>query len=144
MNNICQEDVSSRPLSSIFVLSRPIVFQIQNVKSDKCRRCICYHSNDYVASEKPLQKSQSDITVIWVRDWFKWVDLFKISSLMSQFSTNKRIFSEFCYLRFSIIVDPQHHVSHSITTRSNNINSKQLSQSQVDPQVIKQFRCECL
>ena len=42
-------------------------------------------------SEKPPQKSNSDITVIWVSDWFKWLNLFKISSLMSEFSTNKSI-----------------------------------------------------
>ena len=48
----------------------------------------------------------------------------------------------FCLL-FSIIVDPQQ-VSDLITTQSNNINSKQLSLSQVDSSVIKQFRCECL
>ena len=52
-------------------------------------------------------------------------------------------FVVFCLL-FSIIVDPQQQISHSITTQSNNINSKQLSQSQVDSWVIKQFWCECL
>ena len=79
---------------------------------------------------------------MWVSDWFKWVDLFKIWGLMSQFSTNKRtlsVFVVFC-LQFSTIVDPQHQVSNSMTTQSNNINSKQLSQSQIDPSVIKLFR----
>ena len=52
-------------------------------------------------------------------------------------------FVVFCLL-FSIIVDPQNQVSNSITTQINNINSKQLSQSQVDPWVIKQFMCEYL
>ena len=47
-------------------------------------------------------------------------------------------------LLFSIIVDPQQQLSHSIITQSNNKNNKQLSQSQVDPSVMKQFRCECL
>ena len=49
-----------------------------------------------------------------------------------------------CCLLFSIIVDQQHEVSNSITAQSNNINSKQLSKSQVDPWVVKQFRWECL
>ena len=53
-------------------------------------------------SEKPSQKNNSDITVIWVSDWFKWVDLFKISSLMSQFSTNKRTLSVFCCFLFAV------------------------------------------
>ena len=39
-------------------------------------------------SEKRSQKKTSKITVIWVYDWFKWVDLFQIPSLMSCFSTN--------------------------------------------------------
>ena len=38
-------------------------------------------------------------------------------------------------LLFSIIVDLQHQASNSITTQSNNKNSKQLSQFQVDPSV---------
>ena len=88
-------------------------------------------------SEKPSQK-KSDITVIWVSDWLKWVNLFKISSLESQFSTNRRTLSVFCCFLFAIfnnyiIVDPLRQVCESITTQSNNINSKQLSQSQVDP-----------
>ena len=41
-------------------------------------------------TEKPSQKNNSDITNIWVSDWFKWLNLFKISSVMSEFSTNKR------------------------------------------------------
>ena len=53
-------------------------------------------------SEKPSQKNKSDITVIWVSDWFKWIDLFKISSLMSQFSTNKRTLSVFCCFLFAV------------------------------------------
>ena len=41
-------------------------------------------------TEKPSQKNNYDITVFRVTDWLKWLNLFKISSLMSQFSTNKR------------------------------------------------------
>ena len=41
-------------------------------------------------TEKLPQKNNSDITVFRVTDWLKWLNLFKISSLMSQFSTNKR------------------------------------------------------
>ena len=39
--------------------------------------------------EKPSEKNKSDITVIWFCNWFKWANLSKISTLMSQFSTNK-------------------------------------------------------
>ena len=97
-------------------------------------------------SEKHSQNNNSDITVIWVSDWFKWANLFKISSSMSQFSTNKRTLSVICCFLFAVfnICDPQHQVSNSITTQSNNRNSKPSSQSQVDPSGIKQFRCECL
>ena len=50
-------------------------------------------------SGKPSQKNKSDITVFWVSDWFKWVDLFKILSLMSKFSTNERTLSVFhCFM----------------------------------------------
>ena len=41
-------------------------------------------------TEKPSQKNNSDIKVFRVTDWLKWFNLFKISSLMSQFLTNKR------------------------------------------------------
>ena len=41
----------------------------------------CY--NNYMDKWKTFtQKNNSDITVIWVSDWFKWVDSLKISSLM--------------------------------------------------------------
>ena len=53
-------------------------------------------------SEKPSQKNKSDITVIWVSDWLKWVDLLKISSLMSQFSTDERTLSMFCCFLFAV------------------------------------------
>ena len=59
-------------------------------------------------SEKPSQKSNPDITVIWVSDWFKWVDLFKILGLMSQFSTNKRTLSEFCCFLLAVFNDCSH------------------------------------
>ena len=64
-------------------------------------------------SEKPSQKiinkknndndNNSYITFIWASDWSKWVDLLKISNLMSQFSTNKRTLSVFCYFLFAVI-----------------------------------------
>ena len=53
-------------------------------------------------SEKSSQKNNSDITVIWVSKWFKWANLFKISSLMSQFPTNKRTLSLFCCFLFAV------------------------------------------
>ena len=56
-------------------------------------------------SEKSSEKNNSDITVIWVCDWFKLVDLFKISSLMSQFSTYKRILSVFGCFLFAVFHD---------------------------------------
>ena len=52
--------------------------------------------------EKPSEKENSDITVIWVCDWFKWANLFKISSLMSQFLTNQRALSLFCCFLFAV------------------------------------------
>ena len=52
-------------------------------------------------------------------------------------------FVVFCLL-FSINVDPQQQASHSIITRSNDINTKQLPWSLAYPSVIKQFSCECL
>ena len=52
--------------------------------------------------EKPWEKNNSDNAVIWVSNWFKWANLFKISSLMSQFSTNKRTLSMFCCFLFAV------------------------------------------
>ena len=53
--------------------------------------------------EKPSEKkNNSDITVIWVSNWFKWASLFKISSLIWQFPTNKRTISLFCCFLFDV------------------------------------------
>ena len=107
---------------------------------------IYYRCNNYVVKRKTFRKNNSDIIVIWVCDWFKWANLFKISSLMSQFqpiNEHYRCFVVFC-LMFLITVDAQCQLFHSITTAHNIINSKQSFQSLPYPQVIKQFRCECL
>ena len=53
-------------------------------------------------SEKPSQKKNSDITVIWASYWFKWANLFKISSMVSQFSTNERTSSVLCCFLFAV------------------------------------------
>ena len=45
------------------------------------------------------------MTVIWVSVWSKWVYLFKILSLMSQSSTNKRTFSVFGFFQFAVFND---------------------------------------
>ena len=54
--------------------------------------------------EKPSEKNNFDITVIWFSNWFKWANLLKISSLKSQFSTNKRTLSAFCCLLFAVFI----------------------------------------
>ena len=54
-------------------------------------------------TKKPSQKNNSDIIVMRVSDWLKWLDLFKISSLMSQFSTNQRTLSVFCCFLFAVL-----------------------------------------
>ena len=74
-------------------------------------------------SEKSWQKDKSDITVIWVSDWFKWIDLLKISSLMSQFSINKRTLSVFCCFLFAVF----NNCWYTTSTFSFNYYSKQSS-----------------
>ena len=94
-------------------------------------------------SEK-LHKKNSGITVIRACDSFKWVMFINAwCHSFHQIKGHFLCFVVFCLL-FSIIVDPQHQVSHSIPTQINYINSKQLPKSQVDPSVVKQFRWECL
>ena len=61
-------------------------------------------------SEKPSKKNNSDISVIWVSDWFEWVDLFKSQAWCHSFQPTKEhylCFVVFCLL-FSIIVYSQH------------------------------------
>ena len=60
-------------------------------------------------SEKPSQKNNSDITVIWVSDWFKWVNLMQnlehdvtVSYMVSQLASNERQLSVFCCFLFAV------------------------------------------
>ena len=60
-------------------------------------------------SEKPSQKSNPDITVIWVSDWLKWVNSMQnlehdvtVSYMMSQLASNKRQLSVFCCFLFAV------------------------------------------
>ena len=59
--------------------------------------------------EKPSEKKNSDITVIWVSDWFKWVNFMQnlehdvtVSYMMSQLASNERQVSVFCCLLFAV------------------------------------------
>ena len=88
---------------------------------------VYYHFNNYLDKCKTFTIKWVDITVIIVSDWSKCVDLFKISSMMSQFQPIKEhICVVFCLL-LSIIVDQQHQVYRSIIPRSKDMNTKQLS-----------------
>ena len=60
-------------------------------------------------SEKPQQKNNSDITVIWVSDWFKWVMFMQnfehgvtVSYMMSQLASNEIQGSVFCCFLFAV------------------------------------------
>ena len=63
-------------------------------------------------SEKPSQKNNSDFTVIWVSDWFKWVNFMQnpehdvtVSYTVSQLASNERHLSVFCCFLFAVFND---------------------------------------
>ena len=73
-------------------------------------------------------------------------NLCKISNMMSAFQSfrdHNLCIIVFCLL-FLITVDTQRQPFHSTTTASENINSKQSSQSPTYLRVFKKFRRECL
>ena len=60
-------------------------------------------------TEKPSQNYNSDITVIWLSDWFKWVNFMQnlehgvtVCYMMSQLASNEIQESVFCCFLFAV------------------------------------------
>ena len=54
-----------------------LFFLTEIARETKQTSNVYYHCDNYVAKRKTFRKNNSDITVIWVSDWFKWANLFK-------------------------------------------------------------------
>ena len=120
------------------------LFQITYYSADLASNY--YRFNNYVDKRKTFRKktltSQLFVSLIGTNGLI----YSKFRALCHSFqpiNEHYLCFIVFCLL-FLITVDTQCQLFHSITTASNNINSKQSSKSKPYPKVIKQFRCECL
>ena len=67
-----------------------------------------YRYDNYAVKRKTFRKKNSDIIVIWVSDWFNWVNFMQnlehdvtVSYMMLQLGSNERQLSVFCCFLFA-------------------------------------------
>ena len=105
------------------------------------------HCNNYMFFKKKVNRQMSmtslDSGFLIGCNWFIYTKYRIWCNTFHSFWEQYLCFVVFC-LMFLITVDTQRQLFHSITTASDNINCKKSSKSLHFPQVIKQFRCECL